>query len=108
MTEPGIYLVNSTGAMTPLLTESEGVADQPLYHEAHDEQVHPCKCPNCGTTIRSTGGSETLYETDDEKNAVVLHNVLVFTEHSLTDDSTELWYCPNEDCRVHRLETGND
>lgn len=71
--------------------------------------THPYKCPNCGAAINATN-IEYLYEEHDH----VVPNELQEWESALGDidtydplkDRRQLWYCPNEDCRIVRLFPG--
>jgi len=60
-------------------------------------------CPHCDTTIRATGGSEALYETDTDKNKVVPHDLAAFADPPREQKIGYLHYCPNQDCPVWRL-----
>lgn len=61
------------------------------------------RCPNCGETIRSTGGAESLYETDTDKNRVVPINLTMFSDVEMDDEIGNLHFCPNQECLVWRL-----
>lgn len=60
-------------------------------------------CPHCDSTIRATGGAEALYETDDDMNKVVAHDLRVFSDVEHEEMIDYLYYCPDEDCPVWRL-----
>lgn len=64
------------------------------------------KCPCCGTTIRATN-VEWLYDNGDDDGDVVKSPYVAFSEYSHTDDREQLYYCPNDQCRVERLRAGD-
>lgn len=66
--------------------------------------VHPMKCPSCEHTIRATN-LEWLYE-KERGNRVIPSGAVAFTGYSHTDERDQLYYCPNDDCRVERLLPG--
>jgi len=108
-TPPGIYLVNATGEMTPLVTERDDGKPRSLYEEAISEHIHDYRCPSCGATIRSTGGGEALYESEanPDKRKVVPHDLVVFSKVGVDEMVDYCWYCPNKNCHVWRLFPGD-
>lgn len=61
------------------------------------------RCPVCDSTIRATGGGSALYETGDDMNKVVPHDLGVFSEYGVEAKIGYLHYCPNQTCPIWRL-----
>jgi hypothetical protein len=77
-----------------------------LFTEVIEENTHPHECPLCHSTIRSTGGGESLYDDGTDKGVVIKHDLIHFSNYELDDEKEHLHYCPNDDCRIERLTPG--
>lgn len=94
------------------------VADALGVNRSHDdvtnvlqavENVHSHRCPNCEETIRATN-VEWLYENGDVDGDIVHQSFVSMWANSyeVTDEKEQLYYCPNNECRIQRLFPSDD